>query len=129
VSSAAWRKSYVGHSASEWLPAPEPERPRGADAHRSPEATARRRARKAARRDATGGSQSEPPAEPPSSRPDFNVRTVDGCSWDALGRPRWHLPTHSGRPALDPDMDVQKMLIGQRERWAAMRQGDGEGSN
>jgi hypothetical protein len=37
-------------SGETWTPTPEPERPRGADAGRSPEATRRRRERKANRR-------------------------------------------------------------------------------
>jgi hypothetical protein len=57
------------------------------------------------------------PADRPADKPDFNVRTVDGCSWDANGRySRWLLPTHSGRPALGPDTDLQRILAGQRER-------------
>jgi hypothetical protein len=102
-----------------------PERPRGADAGRSVAATARIRARKAERRDDNGWPA--PPAEP-SAPPDFGVRTPDACAWDANGRySRWHLPTHSGRPAWGPDTDFQKMLLGQRDK--IMRQGDGEGSN
>jgi hypothetical protein len=112
---SAWRKSNIGTSASDWIPAPEPERPRGADARRSPEATARRRARKVVRRD-DNDSPPAPPTEPTSSPPDFSVRTADACSWDANGRySRWLLPTHSGRPALSPEY-LQKMLTAQRAR-------------
>jgi hypothetical protein len=126
---SAWRRS--GSSASDWIPEPEqPERPRGADAGRSPEATARRRARKEERREEfvppMGRIRPSPPAEP-TSPPDFSVRTVDGCSWDFEGRYcRWNLPTHSGRPALGPDADFQRMLTAQRDR---IMQRGGEGSN
>jgi hypothetical protein len=96
------------------------------DAGRSPEATARRRARKAYHWD-DNGSLPDLPAEP-YAPPDFNVRTADGCCWDANGRyARWLLPTHNGRAALGPDADFQKIMSGQRDR--IMRQGDGEGSN
>jgi hypothetical protein len=56
------------------------------------------------------------PADRPADKPDFNVRTVDGCSWDAEGRYcRWNLPTHSGRPALSPEY-LERVLAGQRAR-------------
>jgi hypothetical protein len=57
------------------------------------------------------------PAARPADKPDFSIHTFDGSAWDAEGRySRWLLPTHSGRPALGPDTDLQRILAGQRER-------------
>jgi hypothetical protein len=60
----------------------------------------------------------------PADKPDFNVRTLDGSAWDSEGRyPRWLLPTHSGRPALGPGADFQRILMGQKDRLSPQTDG------
>jgi hypothetical protein len=110
---SACRKSYIGASASDWIPALEqPER-----RWRKPE-----RASPPSPPIARGAPASKLAPQPP---PDFSVQTVDGCSWDRENRYcRWNLPTHNGRPALGPDTDLQRMLAGQRDK---VMQQPGEG--
>jgi hypothetical protein len=114
---SAWRKGYSGMSTEEWLPPADPERPRGADAGRSPEATRRRRERK--QRDVWSAQPARAvelaPAEPPAP-PDFTIRLPDSCSWGDGRYARWLLPTHSGKDGLSYKEVMEIQLAAKRRR-------------
>jgi hypothetical protein len=120
---SAFRKA-LSFSGESWTPTPEPERPRGADAGRSPEATRRRRERKL--RNVIGQPESAmgipitphmpAPAEPPAP-PYFEIRTPDACTWGIDGRYcRWLLPTHSGKDGLSYKEVMEIQLAAKRRR-------------
>jgi hypothetical protein len=95
---SAFRKALAFSGESSWSPTLEPERPRGADAGRSPEATRRRRERK--QRDGWSAPAVRA-VEPAPAPPDFEIRLPDACAWGDGRYMRWLLPTCNGRDGLD----------------------------
>jgi hypothetical protein len=112
---SAFRKA-LAFSGETWTPTPEPERPRGADAGRSPEATARRRARKLRNVWADQPARAVDPAPPETQGPpDFGIRTPEACSWGERYC-RWMLPTHSGKDGLSYREVMEIQLAAKRRR-------------
>ena len=114
---SAFRKA-LSFSGESWTPTPEPERPRGADAGRSPEATRRRRERKLRNVWADQPARAvETATAEPSAPPDFEIRTPDACTWGIDGRYcRWLLPTHNGRDGLSYREVMEIQLTAKRRR-------------
>ena len=122
---SAFRKALAFSGESSWSPTLEPERPRGADAGRSPEATRRRRERK--QRDGWSAqparaeservlAHGEPKLEPAPAPPDFEICLPDSCAWGDGRYMRWLLPTCNGRSGLDYKDLLEIQLAAKRRR-------------
>jgi hypothetical protein len=118
MGSAAWRKSFVGSSASDWLPPP-PEPERRALPHDDTETSERRRekSRRAVERASDRWLKPTPPRAAPAPAPvDYTTQTPDGNSWTPDGRYcRWIWPTNSGRERWEA-VDIKEVQLAAKRR-------------